>query len=219
MPPRLVGYVERSDIKEIQDYLENTRLSKNHYRMKVNAEGGESQCFGIVNKRCLPPNLSRQCWLHPRLHYLLNEFGNKYVKKYISYTGIQVNVNYICAKHKDINNEGDSYIVAFGSFIGGELNVSNFDYDISLRGLLFNGSKEEHYTKPWAFGDRYSIVFHTLLPQKRWNYLCPKIEDFIAEQDDTGTWYIRRISDGLRIDKGSPLPHPLLGLKKKDLKN
>jgi hypothetical protein len=108
MPPTLVGYVDRKDIQEIWNYLDAHSLGINKYRVKVNAMGGYSNCLGIVGKRCLPPDLSRQSWLNARLHHLLNDFGNKYVRQHINWTSVQVNVNYSCLPHKDTGNLGDS---------------------------------------------------------------------------------------------------------------
>lgn len=207
MPPRLVNYVDKKDLQEIQDYLEKNNLGKNHYRKLVG--DGVSQCLGIVGKRCLPPNLSRQSWLHPKLHQLLIDFAKKYVDQHINYTSIQVNVDFPCKAHKDINNIGESYIVAFGSYIGGELNVAGFDYNIHQRGLLFDGSKLEHYTKPWTYGSRYSIVYHTLAPKDRFGGIVPQISDFQVFVDTDGITKIKRISDGLVLTKESGLPHPL----------
>lgn len=205
--PQLVGYVLKEDIQPIQDYLDTHALAKNHYRKLVG--DGISQCLGIVGKRCLPPDLSRQSWLHPKLHQLLIDFGKKYVDQHIKYTSIQVNVNFPCKPHKDINNVGESYIVAFGSYIGGELNINGFDYNIHQRGLLFDGSQLEHYTKQWVCGSRYSIVYHSLAPKNRFGGIIPQISDFKVFVDSDGITKIKRIADGLILTKDSGLPHPL----------
>ena len=86
MPPTLVGYVERKDIQEIWDYLDKHSLGINKYRLKVNPTGGYSNCLGIVGKRCMAPDLSRQSWQHPKLHKLLDDFGQKYVMPHINWT-------------------------------------------------------------------------------------------------------------------------------------
>ena len=210
MPPTLVGYVQRTDIQEISDYLDKHSLGINKYRLKVNPAGGFSQCLGIVGKRCLPPNLSRQSWLHPKLHKLLDDFGQKHVRKHINWTSVQVNVNFSCKPHKDIGNVGDSYIIGFGGYSGGTLCVEDFDYDINLRGLLFNGSERLHWTKEWT-GRRITLVYHTLEPRARFGLRVPPWSDFEAIQTEEGQWKIKRLSDGMLLCKNNPLPHPLLG--------
>lgn len=207
MPPRLLGPVPREDLNDIRNYLSSHHLGVNKYRTRVGE--GVSQCLGIVGKRCLPPNISRQSWLHPELHHLLMVFAEKHVP--IPFTSIQVNCSYNCAPHRDIGNIGESYIIAFGSYHGGALNVEGFDYDINLRGLLFDGSKMTHSTKPF-FGNRYSLVFHSIAPKR---YIAiPSIHDFKAELED-GRWLLKDLRTGNSITKTSGLPHPLRGKPKK----
>jgi len=212
MPARFLGYVERSDLEPIKLYLDSHNLGINKYRVKSGV--GESQCFGIVSKRSQPPDLSRQSWLHPELHFLLMQFSEKYVKPYISFTSIQVNKNYVCIPHKDTGNTGESYIVAFGNYSGGQLCIEDADYNIERRGLLFDGSEHLHWTKQWS-GIRYSIVFHTLKPRfpivrPLGTYAAVKIDNIwkIHYLDDNG--------DPQYLWKNNGLPHPLKGRVKID---
>jgi len=207
MPPTLVGYVERKDIQEIWDYLDKHSLGINKYRLKVNKEGGLSQCLGIVGKRCLPPDLSRVSWAHPYLHKLLDDFGQKYVKPHINWTSVQVNKNFSCKPHKDIGNLGDSYIIGLGNYVNGELVIEDAPYNINLRGLLFNGSERLHWTKDWS-GDRVTLVYHTLEPKVRFGGVVPAWSDYEAVFED-GHWKIRRKSDGQLFWGKNGLPHPL----------
>jgi len=204
MPPRLLGPVPKEELTAIEKYLRTHNLGKNIYRRRVGE--GVSQCLGIVGKRCLPPDLSRQSWLHPELHHLLMQFAEKHVP--ISFTSIQVNHNFPCNPHRDIGNIGESYIVGFGSYRGGSLCVAGMGYDIRYRGLLFDGSQLTHWTTPWT-DDRFTIVFHTIAPKFRFGSTVPSINAYKAVIDDTGAWKIRRESDGLLLDKKSGLPHPL----------
>ena len=212
MPPRLVNYVSREDIEEIHHYLRTHNLGVNKYRVKVGE--GVSQCLGIVSKRSSAPDLSRQSWLHPRLHFLLMRFAEKYVRQHIDFTSIQVNCNYVCAPHKDTGNVGDSYIVAFGNYLGGQICIEEADYNIDLRGLLFDGSQHLHWTKQWS-GDRYSIVFHTLKP--RFPIVRP-LGHYTAVKHQ-GIWKIVYLDDEGEhqyLWKGNGLPHPLKGRIKID---
>ena len=212
MTPRLVNYVSREDIEEIHLYLRTHNLGVNKYRVKVGE--GVSQCLGIVSKRSSPPDLSRQSWLHPRLHFLLMQFAEKYVRQHIDFTSIQVNCNYNCAPHKDTGNVGESYIVAFGNYLGGQICIEEADYNIELRGLLFDGSKHMHWTKQWS-GDRYSIVFHTLKP--RFPIVRP-LGHYTAVKHE-GIWKIVYLDDEGNhqyLWKGNGLPHPLKGRIKID---
>lgn len=203
MPPRLVSPIPREALAPIEEYLRAHNLGKNLYRKKVGE--GVSQCLGIVGKRCLKPDLSRQSWLHPRLHHLLEQFAKEHVP--IPYTSIQVNVDFSCAAHKDVNNTGESFIVGFGDYRGGALCIEDFDYDIRYRGLLFDGSQLTHWTKEWM-GNRFTLVFHSLKPQKRFGFIVPLLSEYEAVQDG-GEWKILRKSDGVFLTKKNGLAHPL----------
>ena len=211
MEPRVLEQsIPVEEFAEIRTYLETHNLGVNKYRVKVGE--GVSQCFGIVGKRCMPPDLSRQSWLHPQLHHLLVEFGKKYLPPGFTYTSIQVNVDFPCKLHKDIGNIGDSCIFLFGPFIGGALEIEGRDYFFHQRGLLFDGSQMEHQTKPWV-GHRFALVYHTLAPLTRWHNQIPSIDDYEALVID-GHWKIRRKSDGELFWSVKGLPHPLRGRKK-----
>ena len=207
MSPRLLSYIPREALDKIEEYLKNNNLGINHYRKLVG--DGISKTQGIVSRRCLSPDISRMSWLHPYLFKLILEFAEIYVKPYCSFTSIQINDNYVCAPHKDVNNIGESFIVGFGNYLGGQLCIENMDYDIRLRGLLFNGSERQHWTKPWI-KDRYTLVFHTLAPSVRWNLQVPAISDYEVVSDN-----VRRKSDGLLLWGKNGLPHPLKNRKKK----
>jgi len=145
---------------------------------------GRSQAFGVIRRWSYRPWLSRNTWLHSELWALLLEFAAKF--DLMSYDAIQINDDYKSAPHRDKGNEGLSYIVAFGDFDGGHLNVSGTDYDIKLKGHLFNGSEEEHFTRPWS-GHRYSLVFFNIAwPTKflpRYSVSCRAVEDGLEVSD------------------------------------
>jgi len=164
----------------------------------------------------MAPDLSRQSWLDPELHNLLIRFAALHVP--IPFTSIQVNANFCCAQHKDTHNQGDSYIVGFGNYTGGELVLKTPDdvlYNINKRPLLFNGSEIEHYTKEFT-GNRWTIVFHTLVAPAKFPCVT-KLSDYEAVVVD-GVWCIAWRREGLPtvyLNKKNGLPHPLKGRKTK----
>lgn len=193
-------------LSQIAEELSRRPLDVNRYRTNVGE--GRSQCFGIVGKRCLPPDLSRQSWKNAYLHHLLMEYARENIK--IPFTSIQVNQNMTCASHKDKGNIGISAIVAFGDYEGGELVVEGVKHDIKNKIFLFDGSLQEHYTAPFT-GTRYSLVYHTIAPQTRFGMRVPSIAEYEPVLDD-GKWKIRRVSDGSLFYGKIGLPHPLRGL-------
>jgi hypothetical protein len=70
------------------------------------------------------------------------------------YGSIQVNYNYRARKHIDSNNLGPSYIVALGSFEGGQLWTGDRGIlDCREKWCLFDGNTE-HATEPYSGKDR-----------------------------------------------------------------
>lgn len=150
---------------DILQELERKPLSVNKYRNK--AGEGRSQAYGLVNRRSVPIDYSRQNWIRPKLYYHLVKFAEKYVD--ISYTSITVNQNYQAMKHRDKGNEGVSYLVAFGNYTGGDLKIWEGDlsgnHNIRHRPIVAEFNKIYHSVEPFQ-GNRYSLVFYSLKKDK-----------------------------------------------------
>ena len=80
-----------------------------------------SLTFGVVAKRCLPPDYSRLCWLRPKLYYHLLEFGKKHVD--ISFNSITIQsgekeVRYTFPKKSFLckDKQGNFYTLTFYLF-------------------------------------------------------------------------------------------------------
>ena len=179
----------------IEEYLLTHPLYVNKYRPNVGV--GKSQCFGIVRKRSLPPDISRQSWLHPKLHALLTSFPCP-----VPYTSVQVNDSLTCLPHKDKNNVGDSYIIGFGDYTGGELILhTEPEQRIDIRkGFIFNGSEITHSTAPFT-GRRFSLVYHTQVG-------ASSLDSYKVEND-----VLMKL--GVPITKKDGIPHPLRGRTRK----
>jgi len=74
------------------------------------------------------------------------------------YNNICLNHNFQCKPHRDNKNMGFSYIVGFGDYTGGELNVEGKKVDIKEKPFTFNGSEKEHWVEPFK-GNRYTAVY------------------------------------------------------------
>jgi hypothetical protein len=190
----------------IVDELHRQSLGINGYRIKTGI--GRSQAFGLVGKRSQAPDYSRQCWKRPYLFKLLLEFGEKYVD--IPYNAITVNENYVCAPHYDKNNIGESLVVAFGDYTGGELVIHEGNlkgsHNVCHRPLVTDFSKVLHSVKPFT-GERFSLVYY-LYDDARWEIDVPNPS--VRQEGDE--WVFYRGDE--RIDKKEGLPHPLKGYKR-----
>ena len=72
---------------------------------------------------------------------------------------IHVNHNVTCPKHLDGNNVGESILISFGDYTGGNIVVEDVVYDAFCQPLKFNGSKMVHYNTDDLVGNKYSLVF------------------------------------------------------------
>ena len=199
--------IPKTAFSAIIDELKRQPLAENKYRLQSGE--GRSQSFGIVNRRCLAPDYSRQNWLRPYLYKLLLDFGNQYVD--LSWNAITVNQNYRADKHYDKNNKGSSFLVAFGDYKGGQLLIHEGDlsgsHDVAYRPLKTDFSKVLHSVAPYE-GERFSLVYYWF-ENKRSQPLPPP-----SVKEEDGKWVFYRGTEA--IGKKSGLPHPLRGKKKSE---
>jgi hypothetical protein len=125
----------------------------------------------------------------------------------IPWNACTVNQDYKASAHKDKGNVGDSFLIAFGEYIGGELEILEGPlkglHDVKYKPVVTDFSKVLHEVKDFL-GHRYSLVFYKLDIQKRFkDTVIPACS--VVEQD--GRWFFKRgeeiVTDGL--------PHPLKG--------
>jgi hypothetical protein len=186
--------------------LRRQPLQTNKYRDKAGT--GKSQAFGVVGKRSLPPDYSRQCWMRPYLYKLLLDFGDKFVD--ISYNSITVNQGFKANPHKDKNNLGVSYLVGFGNYSGGELKIHEGDLSgnhcIQYKPIVTDFSKVLHSVEPFE-GERFSLVYYWFQ-----NKRTVPLPTSSVRQEGT-KWFFYRGDE--KITKEQGLPHPLRNRVKK----
>ena len=187
--------------------LERRPLEQNNYRKKSGE--GRSQAFGLVNRRCLPPDASRQCWKRPYLYKLLLNFAEQYVD--ISWNAITLNQNYRADKHRDKHNSGNSFLVAFGSYAGGELLIHEGDlsgsHDIWCKPIKTDFSKVLHSVASFT-GQRYSLVYYTLVSER-----MPADPPILTVKYENDKYIFYR--NDTPILNG--LPHPLRGRAREEI--
>lgn len=159
--------IPASAFEPIVNEIQNRSLPINNSR-KTSGKG-RSICFGVVKKRIRSPDYSRFCRDRPLLYKLLLDFAEAHIPETLVWNSIQCNQNYQCSPHKDRGNGGDSLIVGFGDYSGGELVIEGTEHDIRHTPIIDDFTTKTHYVLPFQ-GDRYSLVFYytpveTLLPQ------------------------------------------------------
>ena len=144
----------------------------------INSKIGGSALYGVTWKKYItktrnktPSKIYKGLYqtklvdLYPEFADISKEFSNLYFP-YFVYTQIQINRSFPCPPHFDSKNQGESIIIGFGDYGGGDLVINkmidnnSYDelYDIRDRPIRFNGSKYKHYTNEFS-GERYSLVF------------------------------------------------------------
>jgi hypothetical protein len=191
---------------DILEELQRQPLPINEYRNKAGA--GRSQTFGVVSRRCLPPDYSRMNWLRPKLFHHLQEFAQKHVD--LSWNSVTVNQSYAADPHYDRNNKGNSFLVAFGAYTGGELKIHEGPllglHTIRHKPIVADFSKILHSVQPFK-GDRYSLVYY-YFENKRSIPLPP-----CSVKKEGEKYYFYRGEE--KITKKEGLPHPLRNRRKK----
>ena len=199
--------IPKEAFTDIYNELKRRPLMKNEYRYKAGT--GITQCFGIVNKRSLPSDYSRQNWYRPYLYKLLLDFGKQYVD--ISFNSVQVNQNYKAEKHRDKNNVGDSFIVAFGDYTGGRLLIHEGDlsgtHNIQYNPIRGDFSKNLHSVEDFN-GERFSLVYFTFAKKG----VIPELPPF-SIREENGQYFFYR--GDVKITRKNGIPHPLRGRKVK----
>lgn len=153
---RISDTIPEEEFTEILECLKRKHIPQNYYRQTSGL--GRSQCFGIVKQRNCRYAGSRFNFMRPDLLAAVQRLARKILPYEFEYDGIQVNENYQTAPHKDAGNRGESAIVGFGDYTGGELLVEEQSVSIKNRVVYFDGSVYTHSTAPFT-GNRYSLVF------------------------------------------------------------
>lgn len=154
---RVGNDVDSGLFRNLIEHLERKALPLNRYR--ANSGTGKSQCFGIVKQRNHKYAGSRMNYERPEIYLEILRIAAAVLPPDFTWTGCQLNQNYQTAEHKDVGNSGESCILGFGSYTGGELVIEETPVDIRHKLVFFDGSLYRHSTRPWE-GDRYSLVFH-----------------------------------------------------------
>lgn len=143
------------EMKRVQETIKEIHIPMNFSRH--NSGIGHSISLGRVSDRYHHKmGNGRYDSKYPELKKAIWALGKKIVP--FPFTTVQVNYNYKTKPHIDGHNVGNSLILGFGDYSGGDLVVSGKSYNIKNTPTIFNGSLHLHSTKPYT-GERYSLVF------------------------------------------------------------
>ena len=154
-------YDMRKIVDDIEPILQKIHFPKRSsiYNFKKSTGYGLSEAFGFIRKRNRCPGPSINNTKYPELWDKLKQLGALLP---ISYDAVQVNLNCICAPHRDLGNHGLSFLVSGGNYTGGELVTELGTFDAKYKGLIFDGSQITHSNLPMV-GSKYTLVFFSIV--------------------------------------------------------
>jgi hypothetical protein len=138
-------------------------------RERGNSGAGRTACYGIVGKRAKPAGPSRWNEKRPEVWAEVQEIA-KSLPVPEGWTSCVINQDYVALPHFDSGNTGDSCIVSFGCYSGGDLvleDASGNRTEVStfMRPTVGDFSKTRHWTKPLS-GFKVSLVYFTISPTR-----------------------------------------------------
>lgn len=128
------------------------------YGERFNSGKGRSQSMGILPRRNYGVGESRNNDTWPDILREARALA-KIICPDLNYTTIMVNIDYTALPHMDKNNDGESVVVGFNDYSGGELIANGGAYNIRHRPLRFRAAETLHSVNAITAGTRYSIVF------------------------------------------------------------
>lgn len=175
--------IQSNQIEDLYDLLEKTKIkshSSSAQSGKIENKEGQSVNLGFIWNRTQLKNgghLRMTLSTFTKTHKsLLISCANlcRSIDADFDFTTIQINKNCVCMPHLDSANVGESILVSFGNYTGGQLNIKDRDtitcIDTNLQPIRFNGSQYFHWNNTF-YGTKYSIVFYNRIePSKGQKY-------------------------------------------------
>jgi hypothetical protein len=167
-----LSYDDKNILDEIYDKLEKINIpttyrkgskSGNYHSIKIGVtsqKNARQAVFGVTKYRgkVQTSSCSRK---YPHMIQLFKDFIDSHYPEF-KFKSVYVNKNTIAKKHLDSKNAGESLLVGFGNYRGGETVLYTSDrkekFSIKSHSLIFNGSEIEHESEPFK-DTRYSLVF------------------------------------------------------------
>jgi hypothetical protein len=152
---------EFTESDKFLEIMKRTIVPKHSNRSGRAKSFGEhrSAVFGFIKARITRQyNLSAHSKKFPELYAEIVRIGKLFVP--FDFQSIFLNHNVCCPPHKDKNNSGESVIISFGDYEGGELIIEGFgEFVTKNRPLIFNGSHVTHWNNPITSGNKYSLIY------------------------------------------------------------
>ena len=156
----LYSKIDEKEFEKLYDLLRPIRIQKKTGRMNRRGfpDGHRAITFGITKGRFSGVvGLSFHSKKYPAVYEEIIRLGKLYCPN--EFNSIHLNNNVVCPPHKDSKNVGESCLVSFGNYTGGNIVIDNIKYDAKYTPIVFDGSQFEHYNTNDLIGNKYSLVF------------------------------------------------------------
>jgi len=156
---KVLPIVSKTEFEELFQKLEKISIPfKQGRSSRMNFPKHRATIFGTTKGRFNGKiDLSVHSKKYPEIYAEILRIG-KIICPF-DFSTIYLNKNVICPKHKDDNNVGDSLLVSFGDYSGGNIVIDDIVYDANCCPIVFNGAELEHYNTDDLVGTKYSLVF------------------------------------------------------------
>jgi hypothetical protein len=167
---------DKNNLKIIYDALEKINIPtvftnvgvipRRHHSNRTgtfNQRNARQTSFGLttyMGKRQDSVNTKK----YPHILPLFKNFIDLHIPNF-TFSTVYVNKNTVAKQHLDKKNSGESLLVGFYDYIGGETVLHNIGetgdkvkFNIQESSIIFDGSKIVHSSEPFT-GTRYSLVF------------------------------------------------------------
>jgi hypothetical protein len=156
-----LGEIDPECFFKLYNYLENINIKLQKETDRVGF--GKHRCapFGFVKKReGSHIGISAYTVKYPEIWDEIKTIGRIFHP--FKFTSVHLNKDVVCGRHRDKGNTGDSIIVSFGDYEGGNLYTEHGEvYNTNCRAVKFNGREITHWTDEITNGTKYSLVFYT----------------------------------------------------------
>jgi hypothetical protein len=159
---RVLATLDASEFARLYEMLERVNVplrNPAHDNSRRGFATHRSMTFGMIRRRgsaVIGP--SRATRKFPAVHEEIVRLGRLIAPEF-PFDSIHLNKNVVCPRHTDSTNVGPSMVVSFGEYAGCELVVAGEVVDTRHRGVIFDGSRVEHWNLPTLEGTKYSLVF------------------------------------------------------------
>lgn len=164
-PLHICEPIPEQEFEQLHNMLSKIRIPKIKSDNRLNFAESRYCCHGIIRQRKTGiVTLAAASKKHPEIWQEIQRIGSLLKGRNgepFLYTSVHLNHNVVAGQHRDVGNVGDSILVGFGDYEGGQICLESGEVEsIRYRPVCFNGGQITHWNTPITSGNKYSLVFY-----------------------------------------------------------